>query len=243
VVHALRLTGDLERSRERIVVAREEERRRLRRDLHDGLGPALAAIALQLEMVGDLAGQETPAGCLAGTLRDQLRTVIADVRRIVDDLRPAILDDLGLAEALRSRANQFATASGLQVRVDIEPVPPLSAAAEIAILRIAGEALANVSRHAHAQHCQITLSTAGELAELTIGDDGIGPPPAGASGRGVGLDSMRQRATELGGSFTIETQPAGGTMVRALLPAGSHSPVGHAPSLSAVITDTGTEDT
>ena len=134
VVHALRLTSDLERSRERIVVAREEERRRLRRDLHDGLGPALAAIALQLEMVGDLAGgQGTPVGRLAGTLRDQLRTAIADVRRIVDDLRPAILDDLGLAEALRTRASQFATASGLQVRVDIGAVPPLSAAAEITI--------------------------------------------------------------------------------------------------------------
>ncbi len=244
VVHALRLTGDLERSRERIVVAREEERRRLRRDLHDGLGPALAAIALQLEMVADLAGgQGTPAGCLAGTLRDQLRTAIADVRRIVDDLRPAILDDLGLAEALRTRANQFATASGLHVRVDIGPVPPLSAAAETAILRIAGEALANVSRHARARQCQITLGTAGELAALTIGDDGTGPP-AGTPGRGVGLDSMRQRATELGGSFTIEARPAGGTMVRALLPAASHPAApGNTLSPSAAITDTGTGGT
>jgi signal transduction histidine kinase len=238
VVHALRLTGDLERSRERIVVTREEERRRLRRDLHDGLGPALAAIALQLEVVGDLAGgQDTPAGRLAGTLRDQLRTAIADVRRIVDDLRPAILDDLGLAEALRTRASQFATASGLHVRVDIGPVPPLSAAAEIAILHIAAEALANVTRHARARQCQITLGTAGELAELTIADDGTGPPPAGTPGRGVGLDSMRQRATELGGSFTIEARPAGGTMIRALLPAGSYpAATGSMPPQSAAIT-------
>ncbi|HXZ74582.1 MAG TPA: GAF domain-containing sensor histidine kinase [Streptosporangiaceae bacterium] len=244
VVHAMRLTGDLERSRERIVVAREEERRRLRRDLHDGLGPSLAAIALQLETVGDLAGgQGTPAGRLAGTLRDQLRTAIADVRRIVDDLRPAILDDLGLAEALRTRANQFATASGLHVRVDIGPVPPLSAAAEIALLRIAGEALANVSRHARARHCQITLGTSGDLAELTIGDDGTGPPPARTPGRGVGLDSMRERATELGGSFTIEARPAGGTVVRALLPAGLHTPAGNAPPPLAVITDTGPGNT
>ena len=208
-------------------------------------GPALAAIALQLEMVGVLAGgQGTPAGCLAETLRDQLRTAIADVRRIVDDLRPAILDDLGLAEALRTRANQFATDSGLHVRVDIGPVPPLSAAAEIAILRIAGEALANVTRHARARHCQITLGTGGELAELTIADDGIGPPPVGTPGRGVGLDSMRERATELGGSFTIEARPAGGTMVRALLPAGSHAPVvGDAPPRPAVITGTGTDHT
>jgi len=224
VVHALRLTGDLERSRERIVVAREEERRRLRRDVHDGLGPALAAIALQLEMVGDLAGgQATPAGRLAGTLRQHLRTAIADVRRIVDDLRPAILDDLGLAEALRTRANQFSVASGLCVSVDIGPIPPLSAAAEIAILRIAGEALANVSRHARAGQCQITLGTTGALAELTISDDGTGPPAAGTPGRGVGLGSMRDRATELGGSFTIEARPAGGTMVRALLPTASHA--------------------
>jgi signal transduction histidine kinase len=240
VVHALRLTGDLERSRERIVVAREEERRRLRRDLHDGLGPALAAIALQLEMVGDLAGGPgTPAGRLAGTLRDQLRTAIADVRRIVDDLRPAILDDLGLAEALRARADQFATASGLHVRVDVGPVPPLSAAAEVAILRIAGEALANVSRHARAQQCQITLGAAGELAELTIGDDGTGPPTGGTPGRGVGLGSMRERATELGGSFTIEARPAGGTMIRVLLPCGSHpAATGTTPPPS--VTETGT---
>jgi two-component system, NarL family, sensor kinase len=245
VVHALRLTGDLERSRERIVVAREEERRRLRRDLHDGLGPALAAIRLQLEVVADLAGgQGTPAGGLAGTLRDQLRTAIADVRRIVDDLRPAVLDDLGLTEALRTRANQFATASGLHVRADIGPVPPLSAAAEIAILRIAGEALANVSRHAHAHQCQITLGTVGDLAELTIGDDGVGPPTAGAPRRGVGLDSMRERATELGGSFTIEARPGGGTLVRALLPTGSYAPVtGNAQRPSAVITDAVPGDT
>ena len=226
-------------------MAREEERRRLRRDLHDGLGPALAAIALQLEMVGDLAGgQGTPAGCLAETLRDQLRTAIADVRRIVDDLRPAILDDLGLAEALRTRADQFATASGLHVRVDIGPIPPLSAAAEIAILRIAAEALANVTRHARAHQCRITLGAVGELAELTIADDGTGPPPVGTPGRGVGLGSMRERATELGGSFTIEARPAGGTMVRALLPAGSHAPVvGDAPPRPAVITGTGTDHT
>jgi two-component system, NarL family, sensor kinase len=145
-------------------------------------------------------------------------------------------------------ADGRASASGEQagdvwrhVRVDIGPVPPLSAAAEIAILRIAGEALANVSRHARAQQCQITLGTAGELAELTIGDDGTGPPPAGTPGRGVGLDSMRQRAAELGGSFTIEARPAGGTMVRALLPAGSHpAATGNTPPRSAAITDTGT---
>jgi len=130
------------------------------------------------------------------------------------------------------------------VTVDIGPVPPLSAAAEIAILRIAGEALANVSRHARARHCQITLGTTGDLAELTIGDDGTGPPPAGAPGRGVGLDSMRDRASELGGSFTIEARPAGGTIVRALLPAGSHpAATGNTPPPSAAITDTGTGGT
>jgi signal transduction histidine kinase len=244
VVHALRLTSDLERSRERIVVAREEERRRLRRDLHDGLGPALAAIALQLEEVADLAGgQATPAGSLAGTLRHQLRTTVADVRRIVDDLRPAILDDLGLAEALRTHASQFSVASGLRVSVDIGPVPPLSAAAEIAILRIADEALANASRHAHARECRITLVATGELLELAVSDDGTGPPPAGAAGRGVGLDSMRDRATELGGSFAIEARPAGGTMVRALLPVGPRtSAPGGTPTPSAVLTDTGLGD-
>jgi signal transduction histidine kinase len=129
------------------------------------------------------------------------------------------------------------------VDIDIGQIPPLSAAAEIAALRITGEALANVHRHAHAKQCQITLGTTGTLLELTIADDGSGPPPPNATGRGVGLESMRERATELGGSFTIEARPAGGTLVRALLPVSPPATTEKTPAPPASATDTGTRCT
>ena len=140
VVHALQLSDDLQRSREQIVVAREEERRRLRRDLHDGLGPELAAIALELETVRDLAeGPGTPAGAKAESLRAHVREVVSDVRRIVDDLRPPMLDDLGLAAAVEQQARRLSTPD-LGVDVAVADLPPLSAAVELAVLRIVAEA-------------------------------------------------------------------------------------------------------
>ncbi|WP_448628410.1 histidine kinase [Geodermatophilus sp. URMC 64] len=217
VVHALALTEDLQRSRERIVVAREEERRRLRRDLHDGLGPELASIALQLETVRDLAdGPGTPAGALVESLRGQLRGVLGEVRRIVDDLRPPVLDDLGLAEALAQLGGRF-TGSSTEVDVDVADLPPLSAATELALLRIAGEALTNATRHGRATRCAVTLAVEDGLLALTVSDNGRGL--AGEPERpGVGLASMRERALELGGSCTVESVPGERTTVRALLP-------------------------
>jgi signal transduction histidine kinase len=215
-VQALRLAADLQRSRERIVVAREEERRRLRRDLHDGLGPQLAAIALQLESVRDLAG-DGPASDLAESLRRQLRSTVGDVRHIVDDLRPAALDDLGLAEALQQLVERMTTPSTV-VTLDLgDPLMQLSAAAEVAVLRIVGEAVTNAVRHARASHCSVSLRCVDGLLDLEVADDGIGLPVVPAQ-RGVGLASMRERAAELGGTCTTEPGLAGGTTVRVLLP-------------------------
>jgi signal transduction histidine kinase len=213
--HAVALTRALQRSRERIVTAREEERRRLRRDLHDGLGPALAGIALQLEAAGNLVERDPAAvDDLLARVRDQAQGVIADIRRLVYDLRPPALDELGLLGALREQAARLD--GGLRVTVDGPGrLPELPAAVEVAAYRIGLEALTNVVRHANARACTVRLSANGAL-ELEIADDGGGL----ASDRraGVGLGSMRERAEELGGICTIEPGAEGGTRVLARLP-------------------------
>jgi two-component system NarL family sensor kinase len=218
VLHALGLRQDLQQSRERIVLAREEERRRLRRDLHDGLGPQLAAIALQLETVRDLAsGPDTPAGAMAESLRMQMRDVVAEVRRIVDDLRPPALDDLGLGEALRQLVTRFDT-EALSVDVGIDDLPPLPAAVEVGVLRLVGEALTNVARHSGARRCAVEVGVAGGQVVISVSDDGRGISPDVPAQEGVGLASMRERALELGGTCEVTSPADGGTVVRAWLP-------------------------
>jgi signal transduction histidine kinase len=216
-VHAVRLTADLQRSRERLVTAREEESRRLRRDLHDGLGSQLAALHLR---AGTLRGviPHDLAAADAGVveLQAEIRAAIADIRRLVYELRPPALDELGLAGALRGLAAQCTAADGLQVRLDVpEQLPPLPAAVEVAAYRIAQEALTNVVRHARAHTCEIRLMLADDL-RLEIKDDGIGLSPEPHAG--VGLRSMHERAAELGGTWAVETASGGGARVRVRLP-------------------------
>jgi signal transduction histidine kinase len=239
-VHAVRLTADLQRSRQRLVTAREEERRRLRRDLHDGLGATLAALNLQAGTVRSLIPRDPAAAdALVVELRTELRAAIADIRRLVYDLRPPALDELGLIGAIRARAAQcYASAGGtaeggaetaqdqrLQVLVDAsKPLPPLPAAVEVATYRIVQEALTNVVRHARARTCVIRLDVS-EGLRLEIADDGIGLPAE--VGAGVGLRSMRERATELGGACVIGTKPQGGTQVLVRLPLPPTEGAGH----------------
>ncbi len=195
---AVRLTADLQRSRERLVTTREEERRRLRRDLHDGLGPQLASLTLKLDAARNLLaqGDSTQAEALLLELKTQTQAAIADIRRLVYNLRPPTLDELGLVSALREYAAHHA-ANGLQITVEApEPLPPLPAAVEIAAYRIALEALTNVTRHAHARQCVIRLALDDAL-RLEILDDGLGLPEGYRAG--VGLTSIRERAAELGG--------------------------------------------
>jgi DNA-binding NarL/FixJ family response regulator/signal transduction histidine kinase len=184
-VHAVQLTSDLQQARERLVAAREEERRRLRRDLHDGLGSRLAALTMQLGVLrGAIAADPAAAEVLAVEIRAKLRESIADIRRIVQNLRPAVLDELGLVDAIRARVRQYDVA-GLAVRVDAPLVlPPLPAAAEVAAHRITEEALANVSRHAGPVHCVVHLRVADAL-ELSIEDDGAGIDPGARTGLGM----------------------------------------------------------
>ncbi|MFB9720284.1 sensor histidine kinase [Planobispora longispora] len=217
---ATALTEELQRSREQLVTGIAEERRRLRRDLHDGLGPLLAGAALKIEAARNLAGRDLPAANAAlDDVRGDLSAMLADVRRLVHGLRPPALDQFGLAGAVERQAAGFAGGS-LEVAVHIEGgLPGLPAAVEVAAYRIIAEALANVSRHARATTCAVRLAAVRGALEAEVTDDGRGLPPGSLSG--VGLVAMRERAEELGGRCTVAARPDGGTRVHAVIPYGT----------------------
>ncbi len=222
-VHAVRLTDDLQRSRERLVTTREEERRRLRRDLHDGLGPELASLTLKLDAARNILKHDPPAvDQMLLELKTQTQDAINEVRRLVYELRPPALDELGLLSAIQEYiAGGLAlddTSSHNTFLISMEApdhLPPLTAAVEVAAYRIVLEALTNFARHAQASNCVIRFSVTDEL-EIEVVDDGIGLQTNARAG--VGLTSMRERASELGGSCTIETLKNQGTRVYARLP-------------------------
>jgi two-component system NarL family sensor kinase len=209
---AVSLTHDLRRSRERLITATEEERRRIRRDLHDGLGPELAGVVLGLQRARRQIGSDsTAAASQLDALTAQTQQAIAEVRRLVYNLRPPALDELGLLGALQEQASTLGA-----ITVDgPTPPPALPAAVEVAAYRIALEAMTNVSRHANAHEAKVRVSIDGAL-HIEITDDGSGLPKAYRAG--VGITSMRERATELGGCCTIEPANPHGTVVRATLP-------------------------
>lgn len=214
--HAARLTADLRFSHQKLVTAREEERRRIRRDLHDGLGPQLAGQALTLTAARRLLSQDPQsADELLKEAIKHAQAATEDVRRVVYDLRPPALDDLGLIGAMRAQAQRFES-NEMQIDLTLpDSIPPLPAAVEVACYMIFQEALTNVLRHSGAAHCTISLKTNDNL-ELEICDDGRGI--RGDRHTGVGLNSMRQRAEEVGGVFQIILPPEGGTLVSVNLP-------------------------
>jgi signal transduction histidine kinase len=216
-VHATRLSEQLQLSRERLVVAREEERRRLRRDLHDGLGPLLTGVALSADAAVNLASSSPDqAAALMDEVRSQSRTAISEVRRIVDDLRPPALDELGLVAALQARAAQTSRRSDgadLVATVDApNALPPLPAAIEVAAYRIATEALVNAVRHSRATQVVVRL-VCGATLELEVEDDG---GSSSSWSPGVGITGMRERVAELGGSCDVGPGPRGGRVVVSL---------------------------
>jgi two-component system NarL family sensor kinase len=221
--HAVSLTRALQRSRERLVTAREEERRRLRRDLHDGVGPTLAAITLELDAArGFLADDPDRSSELLAELRRQTQAVIGDIRRLAHDLRPPALDELGLVEAVREQAARIHNGTRVDIDAPAE-LPPLPAAVEVAAYRIALEALTNVVRHANASTCTVRVAVNGGL-EIEVSDDGTGLAPNRRAG--VGMSSMRERAAELGGTCTVEPNGRRGTRVLARLPLHETAPAG-----------------
>jgi signal transduction histidine kinase len=215
--HAAALTRDLQRSRESLVIAREEERRRIRRDLHDGLGPALAGVVFGLDAVRNTLARD-PAGVDAALseLKTELQTSIGDVRRLVYDLRPPALDQLGLVPALEEYAARLGERGALQVSVSAPPMPELPAAVEVAAYRIATEALTNAARHSGARSTFITFDVTELQLRLSVMDDGGGIN--GHRGTGIGLTAMAERAAELGGTCSVSARDEGGTAVVAVLP-------------------------
>jgi signal transduction histidine kinase len=223
VVHAVATSQALQRSRRALVTAREEERRRIRRDLHDGLGPALAAVQMKLDGARLLLDRDPDrARRVIDQLTAEIRTTISDIRRLVHDLQPPALAEIGLVPAVAEQADAFCGPVDGAGRLDVElDAPPriggLPAAVEVAAYRIVCESLTNVVRHAAAERCRITLSVddRGSLAVL-VDDDGSG---VGDEDRpGLGLRSMAERAAELGGTCRLEPSPLGGTRVAARFP-------------------------
>lgn len=215
-VYAEQLTNQLQRSRERLVTTREEERRRLRRDLHDGLGPLLATLTIKVNAAQNLLRKDPDAvERLLAEVKTESQSAIKEIRQVVQGLRPSTLDELGLVSALR----EFAAQNGIghtQITVHApDTLPPLPAAAEVAAYRIATEAVTNAVRHANAQNCTLRLEV-NEALSLEVRDDGNGLPPDYEPG--VGLSSMRERALELGGHFEIHSNPGQGVVVTSRLP-------------------------
>lgn len=215
-VHAAKLTADLRRSRQQLVNAREEERRRLRRDLHDGLGPTLASLTLKIDNArNELARDPGTADRLLAETKALIQETLKDIRRLVYELRPPALDELGLVKAIHAFVDQQKLDT-LQVVISSDSeLPVLPAAVEVAAFRIALEAITNVIRHAQATRALVRLFSQNDALIIEIRDNGTGlPEPLPA---GVGITSMRERAEELGGQLVINSQGTG-TYLRADLP-------------------------
>ena len=213
-------TADLERLSTRMVLQQEEERRRLSRELHDETAQLLSAIKMELAVLRDVVPE-------AHTVRvDDALTLtdagIRSIRAVMHDLRPTLLDDLGLVPALRSVANAFAQRSGTEVRLDLptaHDLPVLDDGADLALYRALQEALSNIGRHADASVVDISLRSVGGNVTLTVADDGRGLPELiGATRSGMGLIGMRERFASLGGDVHLRDQPAGGAQLEASLP-------------------------
>jgi two-component system, NarL family, sensor kinase len=221
ILQTVLLSADLQASRQRLVTAQEEERRRLRRDLHDGLGPTLASHLLKLGAARSLLDRD-PAlvDRYLGELEQETEDILSEVRRLVYNLRPPTLDQLGLLEAIRTLADQYNQLPPELPRFRIvfdlpEKIPDLPAAVEVAAYRIVQEALNNVVRHAQASCCEIRLRYSDAL-HLTVTDDGHGFQKNYHPG--IGLTTMRERASELGGNLQVSAVNSGGISIRVNLP-------------------------
>jgi signal transduction histidine kinase len=218
-VHASSLAVEVQRSRERLVTAREDERRRLRRDLHDGLGPVLAGITMEIQAARTLLDvDEVRAREMLEAAERWAREAVGEVRRVVYGLRPPVLDQLGLVRAVEEHIaslDQHGSRLSVEIRTSGE-LGGLPAGAEVAAYLIALEALTNVVRHARAAHCSISLSSTADTVELEVIDDGDGFEEQ--TPFGVGLSSMRERAEELGGVVVVGRGVERGTRVLARIP-------------------------
>ncbi len=215
VVHAETVTADLIASRQRLVTTREEERRRLRRDLHDGLGPTLTSIGLNLDAArAQLRADPNDAERLVQDAKTATTNAIAEVRRLVYGLRPPALDNLGFLGAIQHQMEQLSNNS-CRVTLDAENLPALPAAVEVAAYRTVVEAVTNSIRHGHAHDCTVRLRVDSGTLTVEVQDDGT---PSATWTPGVGLLSMREQAAELGGNVSAGPSEDGGALVSARYP-------------------------
>lgn len=215
VVRAFKLSEALEIERDRVVAATRAERSRLRRDLHDGLGPSLSGASLGLRALDRAMARDDGAAAveLLHRSREAVGAAVVEVRRIIDDLRPAVLDNLGLVGAVRHYVDTVAAVVSADFEADNLPwLPP---DVEIAAYRISQEALTNVLRHAGAGHVQVCLSADDEALTVKVADDGNGFDSSAE--HGVGLASMLERARAVDGTMSVASNK-GGTTVVAVLP-------------------------
>jgi two-component system sensor histidine kinase DegS len=203
-----------------VTAAQEEERQRMARELHDGLGPALAGLNIRLLTIQrQLQRDGHPAADEIGELAVQAQASVRDIRRLIYDLRPVALDELGLVPAMREHLARCEQEHGLIVNFTADNGERLPAPVETALFRIVQEAVNNVIRHAQARHLSVTLTRSAEHVELRIIDDGQGfDAQLPRSGRQIGLWSMCQRVEQLGGHFELHSVPEQGTIVVAALP-------------------------
>lgn len=200
---------------------RETEKRHLARELHDELGALLTAAKFDVDWIErNLSADARPrlADRLA-RIQQNLVGVITLKRRIINDLRPALLDDLGLVEALRAMFGEYAQTGNVEVALDLpDAEPPLSEAAALGAYRIVQEALTNARKYAQARHVRLSLRTAGEAVELEVADDGKGFDPDGQRQARHGLAGIRHRVYTLGGRLEIRSAPGAGTTIAVSLP-------------------------
>jgi signal transduction histidine kinase len=204
-----------------VTAAQEEERRRIARELHDGVGPALASLNIRLRTARKLLERDHhPVAEEIEELAELAQANIQDIRRLIQDLRPAALDELGLMSALREYVARYQEEHGLEVALALpEGDERLPAPVETALFRIAQEALNNVAKHAQARRVEVAMTHDRGGVTLHIADDGRGfDPQAPQPGTHLGLWSMRERVEQLGGRFEVESAPGAGTTVRAIIP-------------------------
>ena len=222
------LVSQLDSSRTGVLDARQDERARLRRDLHDGLGPSLTAIVLKADAARRLIDSEADRAIeLISDVRADASLLSAEVRRLIEDLRPPVLDELGLVGAIEHEGSRFIAGrdggNTLAVALDApSPLPRLGSDLEAAVYRIATEALTNVARHSTATEASVRLTITDGMLHLEVRDNGAPGEPWAA---GVGLRSMQQRATELGGSVSARSTEDGG-VVQVSIPLPQPAPIG-----------------
>jgi signal transduction histidine kinase len=203
-----------------VTAAQEEERQRIARELHDGVGPDLASLNIRLLTVRKLLEREGhPVAGEIEELAEQVQASIRDIRRLIHDLRPVALDELGLVPALREHLARCRQEHDLAIEFVAEVGERLPTAVESALFRIVQEAVNNVLRHAQAQHVSVNLKRDIDQVRLSVADDGQGfEPQLPRSGRHVGLWSMCERVEQLGGHFEVHSAPGQGTTVTTVVP-------------------------